>query len=200
MASQRCWILKAPSILQLLSLNLSLQVHCPTKWDFQFLWHLWSLDVISASQTVSLPHSTRSLLSASFISFHVPPAHHSQAFTATVSPGRYSLHWPWQSITLNHPNYLFFFFSYLWFTRCCWRKALNHAATHLLQFIFPVLLSSQYCPGILLQTFGWFDFPFLLQNYSSIKPLLFSLNPHFNAVLLKTPPPSPSKSHLYFLS
>lgn len=122
---------------------------------------------------------------------HSLPQSH-QDITHCIGCGNLSL--------LISPITCFFFFSYLWFTRCCWRKTLNHAATHLLQFIFPVLLSSQYCPGILLQTFGWFDFPFLLQNYSSIKPLLFSLNPHFSAVLLKTPPPSPSESHLYFLS
>lgn len=134
-----------------------------------------------------------------FISFHILPAHHSQTLCCRLT--RMLLIALLGNLSLNQPNYrFFFFFSYPWFTCCCCRKAFDCANTHLLRFTFPVSLSSQYCPGILLQTFSWFDFPFLLQNYSSIKPLLFSLSPHLSAVLLKSPPPPLSKSRVYILS
>ena len=89
--SQRCWILKTPSILQLLSFKLSLQVHSPTKWDFQLFWHPWFLDLISASQTVNLPHPIPSLLSAaSFPSTFF--LHTTAKLIAAGSPEYYLLH------------------------------------------------------------------------------------------------------------
>ena len=197
--SQRFWILKTPSILQLLSFKLSLQVQSPTKLDFQFFWHPWFLDLISASQTVNLPHSIPSLLpTASFPSTFF--LHTTAKLFAAGSPGYYLLHCLVIYHLISPITDFFFSFLYLWFTCCCCRKAFDCANTYLLQFTFPVSLSSQYCPGILLQTFSWFDFPFLLQNCSSIKPLLFSLSPHLSAVLLKSPPPPPSKSGVYILS
>ena len=88
---QRFWILKTPSILQLLSFKLSLQVQSPTKWDFQFFWHPWFLDLISASQTVNLPHSIPSLLpTASFPSTFF--LHTTAKLFAVVSPEYYLLH------------------------------------------------------------------------------------------------------------
>lgn len=146
------------------------------------------------------PSTSRSIPSArSFISFHILRAHHSQTHCSRLT--RILLIALLGNLSLNQPNYRFFFsFSYLWFTCCCCRTAFNCANTHLLRFTFPVSLSSQYCPGILSQTFSWFDFPFLLQNCSSIKPLLFSLSPHLIAVLLKSSPPLLSKSRLYILS
>lgn len=80
----------------------------------------------------------------------------------------------------------FFFFSCLWFT-CC--AAEDHSANaHLLQLIFPVLLSPQYCPRIFYKSLVGLIFLSFYSNCSSIKPLPVSLNPHLNAVLLKSPP------------
>ena len=122
-----------------------------SKWDFQFFWHPWFLDLISASQTVNFPHSIPSLLpTASFPSSFF--LHTTAKLIAAGSPGDYLLHCLVIFHLISPITDYFFSFSYLWFTCCCCRKAFNRANTHLLRFTLPVSLSSQYCPGILLQT------------------------------------------------
>lgn len=127
----------------------------------------------------------------SFISFHILSAHHSQTHCCRLT--RRLLIALLGNLSLNQPNYRFFFPSHTFGLHVA---AVEKHSTVPTPISFGLHFQS-HCP---LNTAQGFFYKPALQNCSSIKPLLFSLSPHLSAVLLKSPPPPLSKSCLYILS
>lgn len=141
----------------------------PIKWDFQF----FQTSLVSGSHlsfSDRQPSTSCSIPSAhSFISFHILRAHHSQTHCSRLTRDITLLY----CLVIYHlisPITDFFFPSHTFGLPVADVEQHSTVPTPSPSLTFPVSLSSQYRPGILSQTFSWFDFPFLLQNCSSIKP------------------------------